>query len=407
MSKAEPSLKLLLVLGLPSFGLTFAVTILSAFLPSVLHSLTSPIAIGLIIGVEGIFGLFMPPIFGLLADRAHLVGQRFRYLLPATAAMAAGMTLLGVSAKLLLIVPMVALFYIGYYAYLAPYWALYPDLVPKQFSGRSRSAESVWRVVGSLAALISGGFLLSVWRPLPFLLSAGVVVGVTLGLTGFLSSRRRIKVQSHDTGFRQALGAEWHILRHNGAIRNLAIANALWNAALRSILTFVVLFFTVGLGRSHAFVSGVVFPIAAVGMLVMAPLSGKLADKYGHLKIIGGACLIYGLGDLLPGVTQQRWVFFVIPLVSGAAATVMTLPFALLMRLLTGEGHGVASGIFGFSRGAGSFLGPLLTGIAIELAGGHMAAKGYAAFWLATGSYVLASIFFLYRIRSAQKVQAL
>lgn len=398
----SPSLKLLVALGLPSFGLTFAVTMLSAFLPSILNSLANPVIIGLIIGAEGFFGMFMPVVMGNLADRSKQVKDRFKYLLPATAAMAAALCFMSIMPTLVLIGAMVAVFYIGYYSYLAPYWAMYPDLIPKDYSGRSRSAESVWRVAGSLLALISGGFLLSLWRPLPFVLAAGLLGGVTFALVGLLKDHGSAPVKTHTGSLGDAVRYVWQTLKTNAAIRNLVIANALWNATLRSILTFTVLFFTAGLGRSHGFVSGVIFPIAAIGMVIMAPLSGKLADKYGHLKVLAIALVIYGLGDLVAGFTQQYWVLALIPLVSGAAATVMTLPYAVLMRLLNGQPHGAASGIFGLSRGVGSFLGPLLTGIAVQAGQSHFTStRGYAAFWLAAGIYILASLPFVWGIRRA------
>ncbi|HET6924508.1 MAG TPA: MFS transporter [Candidatus Saccharimonadales bacterium] len=395
----HPDWKLLYGLGLPSLGITFGVTVLSAFLPTVLHGLANPIVVGLVIGAEGLFGLFMPIIMGALVDRVKKVHDRLRYLVPATIAMAVALALMGVFDNLAFIAVMVGLFYVGYYAYLAPYWALYPDLIPKKFSGRSRSAESVWRVMGSLTALVSGGFLITLWQPLPFIVGACLVVGATMWLGWYVGTLPDKAVRHQRKRLSESFRSQWDLLYHNAPIRNLAIANALWNAALRSILAFVVLFFTIGLGRSHGFVSGFVFPVAAIGIGIMAPLSGKLADRYGHVRVLAIASLVYGIGDLLPGITQESWVFACVPLVAAAAATVMTLPYAALMRLLNGETHGEVSGLFGFSRGVGSFAGPLLAGLAVELGRGFFAStQGYAAFWLATGAYVLISLFFLWRL---------
>ncbi|HEX5447716.1 MAG TPA: MFS transporter [Candidatus Saccharimonadales bacterium] len=391
--------RFLIMLGLPSLGLTFAVTTLSAYLPDILHDLTNPIVIGLIIGAEGFFGLFMPIIFGGLSDRAKKVGGRLKYLVPAVICMASALIIMGLIKSLWVIGMMVAVFYIGYYAYLAPFWAIYPDLIPASYSGRSRSAESIWRGVGAVTALVGSGFLLSLWKPLPFIVSAGLVAGVTVLLSTILGKRLNQPVHKNEQSIRESFGQVWTILRQNPSIRNLVIANSLWNATLRSILAFTVLFFTVGLSRSHSFVSGVIFPVAAIGLVVMIPLAGKLADSFGYLKVLTIAILIYGLGDIVPGITQRSWVIFIIPIVSGAAATVMVLPYAFLMRLLNNEAHGIASGLFGVSRGAGSFLGPLLTGIAISVGKNVFhSTHGYAAFWWAAGIYVLASLFFLRRI---------
>jgi MFS family permease len=393
----------LLLLGIPSFGLTFAVTILTAFLPTELNELTSPLFIGLIIGAEGFLGIFAPLIFGFLSDRATTVMGRFTYLVPATGAMAASLMLMGMIKNLWVIVPMVALFYVGYFAYLAPYWAIYPDLVSKQSAGRSRSAEGILRVVGAFLALLSGGFLLTLWQPLPFVISAGLVIGVTFALLALVLKRANRPIHQHVESWRDSLRYLRQFLSSNKNIRNLAIANAFWNATLQSIQAFVVLFFTEGLHRSTHFVSGVIFPVAAIGILIMAPLTGRLGDRFGHVKTLTIASAIYGFGSLVAGITQQYWVILIVPLVSAAATFTMILPYATLMKLLGNDRHGAASGLFGLSRGLGSFLGPLLTGIAV-VGCRHIfpSTNGYAAFWWVAGLLTIVSLFFTVRIHEPE-----
>lgn len=393
----------LLLLGVPSFGLTFAVTILTAFLPTQLTKLTTPLSIGVIIGIEGIFGLFAPIIFGILSDRATTTVGRFRYLLPSTAVMTASLMLMGMINSLWIIVPMVALFYIGYFAYLSPYWALYPDLVDDKNASRSRSAEGILRVIGAFLALLSGGFLLTLWTPLPFVISAGLVIGVTFSLLVTVLKRSDKKIKKQAESFIDSLRYVWQMVKAESDVRNLAIANAFWNGTLQSIQAFVVVFFTEGLGRSTHFVSGIIFPIAAIGILIMAPLTGRLGDKFGHVRSLSVAAAIFGFGNLIAGITQATWVIFVIPIVSAAATFTMILPYATLMRLLGEERHGAASGLFGFSRGLGSFFGPLLTGIAVTSTRGLFPhTNGYAAFWWVAGLMTIASLFFSTRINEPQ-----
>lgn len=241
-TKERGSTRFLLLLGVPSFGLTFAVTVLTAFLPTQLTKLTTPLSIGVIIGIEGIFGLFAPIIFGILSDRATSTVGRFRYLLPSTAAMAASLTLMGMINSRWVIVPMVALFYIGYFAYLSPYWALYPDLVDDRNASRSRSAEGILRVVGAFLALLSGGFLLTLWTPLPFVISAGLVIGVTFSLLATVLKRSDKKIKQQAESFTDSLRYVWQMVRRDRDVRNLAIANTFWNGTLQSIQAFVVVF---------------------------------------------------------------------------------------------------------------------------------------------------------------------
>lgn len=405
VAKDTTNTKFLMTLGLPSLGLSFAVTTLSAYLPTILHDLASPVMVGLIIGAEGFFGLFMPVLMGNIADRADKVVERLKYLAPAVAAMAVALVLMGFLHKLALIGLLVAIFYIGYFTYLPPYWALYPDLIPDSHSGRSRSAESIWRGIGAIAALIGSGLLIGVWKPLPFIASAILLVAVTLLLSPILGRHGKTTVAGQPVPLKQSFASVYSYVRGNRSLRNLMIANSLWNATLRSILAFTVLFFTVGLHRSHSYVAAIIFPIAGIGMAVMMPLAGKMADAVGYVRVLMVALLVYGSGLLVAGITQKSWVIWIIPVVSAAAATVMVLPYAWLMRLLDDEGHGMASGLFGVSRGVGAFLGPLVTGLAVVLCRNMFpSTDGYAAFWWVSGLYILISLFFIrgiHKTRSA------
>lgn len=390
----------LLLLGIPSFGLTFAVTILTAFLPTELSKLTTPLFIGLIIGAEGLLGIFAPLVFGILSDRARSVVGRFKYLMPATTAMAASLILMGWIRNLYVIVPMVALFYVGYFAYLAPYWAIYPDLVSDESASRSRSIEGILRVIGAFLALLSGGFLITIWLPLPFVISAGLVIGVTLSLLGTVLKRADRPIKQHVESLGDSLHYIWRFFKDNKDIRNLTIANSFWNATLQSIQAFVVVFFTEGLHHSTHFVSGVIFPVAAIGILVMAPLTGRIGERFGHVRSLCVSAAIFGFGALSAGITQRSWVIFIVPIVGAAAAFTMILPYATLMKLIGQDRHGAASGLFGVSRGVGSFLGPLLTGVAIVTCRGLFpSTNGYAAFWWVAGLLTIISLFFTLRIK--------
>lgn len=393
----------MIALGVPSLGLTFGVTMLTAFLPDVLHDLLNPVLIGLLIGAEGFFGLFIPLIFGVLADRSKTVAGRWKYVGPATVAMTTALILMGVFYNIWVIGWMVALFYLGYFAYLAPYWATYPDLIPDDHAGRARSAESSWRVVGAFLALISGGFLLSIWRPLPFIISAILIAGVTFFLAILLRNFESTPIKTKNETIKNTLKDVWGMWRYNPDIRNLLIANGFWNAALQAIQAFTVVFFTHGLHRSEKFVSGVIFPVAAIGILIMAPLAGRIADKRGHYKILLVASFIYGLGSLAPVFTLSSAVILIVPVVAGAAATIMTLPNSALQQLLTNQPYGAISGLFGFSRGFGTFLGPLLAGtFIVSFRWLFPSTDGYAAMWLSVSLMILISVIFLARIKNKQ-----
>lgn len=398
---------LLVLLGVPALGLTFAVTTVSTYLPVRVASSASPLQIGVLVGGEGLFALFMPTVVGAWTDRSSdRVGHRLRFLGVSAVVMTAALALLGIFGSVIVVGAAVALFYVGYYGFLAPYWALYPDLVPPEQSGRSRSAESTWRLVGSALATIGGGFLLALWTPLPFVLAAGLVLVTTLVLARGLGDLRDRPLQTSDPGWRTTLRRQAQLARQDG-VTPLLVANGLWNFALAALRAFVVLFFVMGLGRSTSFVSAIIFPLAALGF-VAAPLSGRLADRIGHIKVLTVALVVYGGGLLLPSFFHGAWVLVLIPIVAAGAATVMTLPYAVFMHLIDDDeanqdAHGSASGLFGLSRGIGSLLGPIAVGLAVELTAGNLFAgtKGYGVLWVIIGAAVLISLPILRRVHLA------
>ncbi|HEU5033500.1 MAG TPA: MFS transporter [Mycobacteriales bacterium] len=398
--------RFLLMLGLPALGITFAVTVVSTYAPVLLGAKSSPVVVGLVVGGEGFFGLLLPLLVGAISDRrSDTARERARALLVAGPIAVAALLLLALPGGFALIVVGAALYFAAHFAYLAPFQALYADYVPDQASGRSRSFESIWRLIGAAGALIAGGFLIEAWKPSPFLVGAVLIGATTTAFWLYLRGREDVPVDHSGRNLQELWSTSKEILADRD-VRLIIIANTLWNVTLSALRAFVVLFFTIGLGRRPSFVSGVVFPLVALGMALSAPLTGKVADRWGHIKVLRLAVPIYGLGLLLPGIWQNAWVLGMVPIVAACAATVMIVPFAALMRLMPDADHGATSGLFTLSRGLGSMLGPLLAGGAImALRGPLSATHGFAAMWFVIGGSTLASWPVLTRIGSGRRRQ--
>ncbi len=392
------------MLGAPALGMAMVVTVISTYLPVLVVEASGPVLVGVLIGAEGFFGIFMPLLVGTWSDRrSTTVRDRLPLLVGFAVVVVAAMAAVGVTAGLgarsfVWYAPVLVLVFGGYYAFLAPYWSIYPDLVPDQESGRSRSAEGTMRVIGVGLALVGGGLLLDVWVGLPFLVGAAVAAVVTVVLVVALRPHLSEPVEK-DTSGRRSLATAFSLLREPG-IRVMCLAEGLWNFALSALRAFVVLYFTVGLDRSSTFVATVIFPLVAVGIAAAAPTVGWLADRVGQVRVLLVATTVYAVGMALPGFTSAWWVIVVIPVVAAGAATVMTLPFSVLMRLIPERNHGAASGLFGFSRGLGSTLGPLVAGVTIlVLAPVLDDTQGYAAMWWVCSAALLLTIPLLWRVR--------
>lgn len=128
----------------------------------------------------------------------------------------------------------------------------------------------------------------------------------------------------------------------------------------------MVLYITVGLGKSPAMASAVL-AIAAVAVVVASLVGGSLADRIGEVPLMRAAACLYALGLAVPALFTSTWVVAIVPPTAFAAGIVMALPYAVFMDILGGdEEHGITSGIFEFSRGAGTLAGPVIAGFAVN-----------------------------------------
>jgi MFS family permease len=178
-------------------------------------------------------------------------------------------------------------------------------------------------------------------------------------------------------------------------------ANALWELALGAMKTFVILYLSRGLGLSVA-EAALAVAGGAVFIAVAAPVSGKLADRFGTARVLRVALIVYGAGLLIPFlIASPLAVAIAAPVIAFGGGVVMTLPYALLMPLMDEGDHGLTTGLYSVSRGIGTALGPALAGLAIqELAGPLHATHGFQAMWGVAAVAVLASVPLLGALRA-------
>ena len=385
--------RLVRTLSLPTFGLALAVSVLTTYAPFLLGEKTdSGAAIGLAIGGEGLFALFLPVLVGSLSDRtSSRLGRRLPYAVFAAPLLVLPLVLLPFSDSYAGTVALVSLFYIGYFVYYPPYQALFADLVPSTHHGRAQGVQGVARGLGLGAALVGGGFLLSAWAPLPFILAAGAVVLTTVTLVRGVP--RTALAAAHDSP--PASGVRT-LLRERPELRAFAAANALWEFSFMGLKTFIVLYIVKGLGESFSLASAVMGVVAA-SYVIAALGSGYLADRIGVMRLMRGAIWVYGAGLIFAATLHSVGPMLVaLPAVALAGAVLMTLPYGLLMQLTPAGSEGAVSGLFNLSRALGVILGPIAVGAAIDIAAPlFQSTHGYGAMWVAIGVPIVLSLAFL------------
>jgi MFS family permease len=391
---------LLLVLGLPTFGLAFAITILTTYGPPVLLSIAhSPAKVGALIGGEGAFALVVPLISGALSDRLPATtpaGKRMPFVLVGAPLAAGGLAVLPFAPDIQLAGLAILLFFVGYYLYYPPYRAIYADLLPRRLFARAQSAQAIQRGAGLGIALIAGGLLLSVWTPLAFVLGAAVLGLATLTLKPVLRLQHECAGEVAD----ESEVSTRELFLHNRPMQIFAVANMLWEFSLAGLKTFIVLYVTHGLGKSSRLASAFI-AIVAVSYIVGAPIASRLADRYGIVPVMAGAALVYGVAlclGLIP--TTVGPMLILLPIGAVAGAILMTLPQALAFLLAPDASQGAAAGLVDFSRGVGVVFGAPAVGAAVGVFSNTLSAtSGYAVMWPTIGLPVLLSLVLLRRLR--------
>jgi MFS family permease len=413
---------LLLVLGLPTFGLAFAITILTTYGPTVLLPLAhgSTARVGALIGGEGAFALVVPLIAGVLSDRSKsptAAGRRMPFVIVGAPLAAAGLVLLPFASGLQFAGITILMFFVGYYLYYPPYRAIYADLLPRRMLARAQSAQAVQRGAGLGIALVTGGLLLSVWTPLPFVIGAGVLVLATLALKPVLRLQRSSPTEPLDD-FDDHAEHEDHtdhdhssardLFLHNRQMQIFAAANSLWEFSLAGLKTYIVLYITHGLGKSKREASAFI-AIVAVAYIIGAPIASRLAERVGIVPVMMWSAGVYGVVLCLCVIpTTPGPLLIILPVGALAGAMLMTLPQALAFTLAPGASQGAAAGLVDFSRGIGVVLGPVLGGAAIGASASFLSStQGYAIMWPTIGVPVLLSLLFLRKLTVAAATQPL
>ncbi len=373
--------RLILLLAVPSGALQLCLAILSTYVPVLARQFTaSTITIGALVGAEGLIAVLSagldrkalrphahplrPPPPVLVRDRPRSPPPRsgWRRSLRRSRSLQ--------SCEMFF-------FYVAYFAYFAPYQALYPDpsSLPKS-AARAQGVQGVFLNAGLGVALVGGGLLLDAWRPLPYLFAWGPRSSLRrrfwrLGYAGASSTSKRCAARDGACPAAMRGRRTWRrsgtLLRDRPAILYFVAGNAFLTLGLGGLKSFVVLWLTEGLGKSMTFTAGAM-GVVAVGAVAGALVSGKLADRYGPTPVIATALLLFGIGLGLGTFSTSIVVLgAAFPLIAIAGGAAFALPYALLMRLMPSKSHGTMAGLFDVSSGVGTLLGPTVAGAAIGL----------------------------------------
>jgi maltose/moltooligosaccharide transporter len=395
------SKRAMMVLTLPTFAFSAASTVVPFFVPQFLKQYTtSNTLIGFIVGGEGIFCVLIPLWVGVQSDRiwTERWGRRRPFMIFSAPFMAASLILIPFQPGLVPIAVSTFVFFAAYQLYASPYQSLLPDVTPSAYHGRVQGYQSAMRAGGMFLGMLAAPFLFRLWMPLPFVV-CGVLMIVFTYVT--VSKVQEVKPGVTEHEERVSLWSEVAQLARatwaNKRIRRFMVAAFLWEGTLAALRPFILNYFTETLGASYI-MSGFILMEVAVVYLVAAVVSGYLADKFGRALIMRIGLVLYLIGSIVALLmSNYRWAFGVLPIFGLGGAIVMTLPYAILMRLMPKSQVGGFTAMFSRVRGLANIVTPVLAGGAVDIAKKYLWGTKYwgrqsAAIWAVCGLMIIISL---------------
>ena len=393
------SVRTMLVLVLPTLGFSTGLSLITTYLPLILKDYTeSDTLIGVAIGGEGIFAALLPLWVGVLSDRIWTKrwGRRQPFMVFAGPFMAASLILAPFQPGYLPIAISTFAFFAAYHFYTSPYQSLIADVTPANSAGKVQGYQAFMRGGGMFLGMVVAGLLYYRWKPSPFIL-CGLLIMI---LTYFMV--RRIKEPEPEIVYRPPrqnilgeLKTIWVSTRKHPGIQRFMMATFLWESTLAGLRPFIMLYFTRSLGATEQ-VGALLLLLVGVTYMVAALASGYLADKYGRIRLMRVGLVVFFGGCVLGFFMRDiKWAFIFLPFFGLGGSIVLTLPYAILMRLMPKEHVGQFTGMFSMMRGLANIVAPVLAGVAIDISRNHMErGTEYSVIWLYTALMIVISLFF-------------
>jgi MFS family permease len=140
--------------------------------------------------------------------------------------------------------------------------------------------------------------------------------------------------------------------------------------------------------------------------MVAGVASGYLADKYGRVRVMRVGLFVF-LGGCVLGffLRDIKWAFIFLPIFGLGGSIVLTLPYAILMKLMPKEHIGQFTGMFSMMRGLANIAAPVIAGAAIDIADQFMdPGTEYSVIWLVTAIVIVISLFFFRNTRQQEMI---
>ena len=175
-----------------------------------------------------------------------------------------------------------------------------------------------------------------------------------------LSHRIRRKIRHRDSAFHpQHDSYKWFVLANVMFGTFMAVLDSsILNVGLPKIMAS----FGVGLDKIEWVITAYM-----LAMAVMLPTSGWIADKFGYKRIYFIGLLLFTVGSLLCGISNDENSLIISRIIQGlGAGTIQPLGMAIITREFPPKQRGIAIGFWAIAAAASISFGPLIGGYLVD-----------------------------------------
>ncbi len=340
----------------------------STFLYRPLENLPRQVLIGLPISVFMLFWALSQPFAGAWSDRA---GRRRAFMVGGLLT-AAGLIGSGLAGHVFDLLCIRALSGVGYGIVFITCTAYVTDHTTPANRAQGMGIFLAGFFSGSLSGAAIGGILADRlgYRPV-FLLSGALAIGAVLFVRSFLPEKPGAAGAT-----KKKIGwQEFRLLLSNPRFVALTVLMAIpAKMCLTGFMNYTAPLYLKELGNSQSVIGRVLMAYGLV-MVFVAPLMGRLADRWGNRALLVKlSALVAGGGLTITYLWANTYGVLASILLMGLAHAVgVSSQLALLPELCRTEsgaiGSGTVMGVFRLIERSGSILGPLLAGILIAKGG--------------------------------------
>ncbi|MCL6572297.1 MAG: MFS transporter [Bacillus sp. (in: Bacteria)] len=334
---------------------------------------------GITFSITFVSAFFFSPIWGKIGDRYG----RKRILIISGIGLGLSIFLMGYVTSVWQL--LMLRFFTGFFSGFIPMsQAFISTQTPRKIAGRVLGTLQTGSITGSLLGPLLGGLLADSlgfsdtfkWTSISIFISALLVIATKEFV---LEAKKGAK--THYTSK--------EVLQHiigNPLLLNVLLISALVQIAHFSIQPILSLFVIELHGPVNiAFYSGIAFSVAGLGNLMMARNWGKIADRYGYIKILVILLFLAGIIYLPGAAVTSYWQLIIIRFALGVTiGGIIPVRIAYIRQEAPIAMQGEVLGYNTSFRFLGNFIGPLLGGF---ISGYY----GFSAVFISTSALLILS----------------